>query len=53
MSGKVDIETYNKLRETYLHLGAYPVNLDNPEHIHVTFDDKLSIMNGELIKKEE
>ncbi len=53
MSGKIDIEIYNKLRETYLHLGAYPVNLDNPEHIQVTFDNKLSIMNQELFKKEE
>ncbi len=53
MSGSADIVKYNELRDTYIHLGQYSINLDTPEHIQVSFDEKVAMMNHELFKKEE
>jgi predicted AAA+ superfamily ATPase len=53
MSGSADIVRQNELRDTYIHLGQYSLNLNNPEHIQISFSDKISIMNEELFKKEE
>lgn len=53
MTEKKSTEKQNELRDTYIHLGQYWDNLEDPEHIHVTFESKLSIMNQELFKKEE
>ncbi len=53
ISGNTDIVRQNELRDTYIHLGQYTPNLNNPEHIHIAFSDKISIMNQELFKKEE
>jgi hypothetical protein len=53
MSGSADINKQNELRNTYIHLGQYADNLNNPEHIQFSFDEKISIMNQELFKKEE
>ena len=53
MSGNSDISRQNELRDTYIHLGQYADNLNNPEHIQITFSDKLALMNWELFKKEE
>ncbi len=48
-----DISSLNTLRDTYIHLGAFPTNIDNSDNILIAFDNKLSIMNQELFKKEE
>lgn len=53
MSGTNDIIRQNELRDTYIHLGQYSENLNTPEHTQISFDEKISIMNGELFKKEE
>ncbi|MBC7503452.1 ATP-binding protein [Candidatus Gracilibacteria bacterium] len=53
MGGIADIAKQNELRDTYIHLGQYAENLNNPEHIQISFTDKVSIMNLELFKKEE
>ena len=53
MSKKADIWGLNELRDTYIHLGQYPCNLDNPEWFQLSFDEKLATMNQELFKKEE
>jgi hypothetical protein len=53
MSWSADTLGLNHLRDSYIHLGAYPKNLDNESNIQVSFDEKLSIMNQELFKKEE
>lgn len=53
MSGTADIVKQNELRDTYIHLGQYAENLNNPEHIQISFYDKITIMNQELFKKEE
>lgn len=53
MSGNSDISRQNELRDTYIHLGQYADNLNDPEHIQITFSDKVALMNIELFKKEE
>lgn len=53
MSGNANISEYNALRDTYIHLGQYPINLNDSTHVDVWFSDKLAIMNQELFKKEE
>ncbi len=53
MSGTTDIVRQNELRDIYIHLGQYSENLNNPEHIEISFSDIVSIMNQELFKKEE
>ena len=53
MSGTADIMKQNELRDTYIHLGQQSENLNTPEHIQVSFDEKVAIMNTELFKKEE
>ncbi len=53
MRWAANIDELNKIRDTYIHLGAYPTNLDNSENVQIAFDNKLSIMNQELFKKEE
>ena len=53
MSGSADTVRQNELRDTYIHLGQYAENLNNPEHIQISFDEKITIMNQELFKKEE
>lgn len=53
MSGGVDITSLNILRDTYIHLGQYPKNLIDSDHVFVSFDDKIALMNTELFKKEE
>ncbi len=53
MTGNADINSLNNLRDSYVHLGAYPSNLAIPENVQTSFDEKLSIMNTELFKKEE
>lgn len=53
MSWKESIQELNTFRDSYIHLGQYIPNLNNPENIQESFDNKLSIMNQELFKKEE
>ncbi len=53
MSGAVDISSFNTIRDTYIHLGGYPLNLNIPDNVLVNFEEKLTIMNQELFKKEE
>ena len=53
MQWTINIDSLNTLRDTYIHLGAYPKNLDNSENVEKGFAGKLSIMNEELFKKEE
>lgn len=53
MSGNDDITKKNELRDSYIHLGQYPENLNIPEHFQEAFNSKITIMNQELFKKEE
>lgn len=53
MSKKADIGALNELRDTYIHLGQYPHNLDDHESLQASFEEKLAVMNQELFKKEE
>lgn len=53
MSWKESIQELNSFRDSYIHLGQYVYNLNNPENIQASFDKKLSVMNQELFRKEE
>jgi predicted AAA+ superfamily ATPase len=53
MSGNADIDILNQLKDAYIHTGQYPINIDDPENIQATFDDKMTVMVQELFKKEE
>ncbi len=53
MSGNDDIIKKNELRDSYIHLGQYPENLNIPDQFQETFNRKITIMNQELFKKEE
>lgn len=48
-----DIDWLNAQRDAYIHLGQYPINLLNPDHIQVSFSEKMSEMVQELFRKEE
>ncbi len=53
MSGTSDINKLNSLKDAYIHLWQFGVNIENPEHIQTSFDEKMSEMVQELFKKEE
>ena len=53
MTWAADINWLNIQKDAYIHLGQYPINLINPDHIQVRFSEKMSEMVQELFKKEE
>ncbi len=53
MNWTADIDGLNVQKDAYIHLGQYPKNLLDPEHISVDFSEKISVMVQELFKKEE
>lgn len=53
LSDPSSITELNVQKDAYIHLGQYPANLNNPEHVWTNFDEKFSEMVQELFKKEE
>jgi hypothetical protein len=53
MSDTADVAKQNELRDIYIHLGGYADNLNDREHIQITFSDQVAMMHTELFKKEE
>lgn len=53
MAGTADIDTLSEQKDRYIHLGQYPINIINPEHIQTSFDEKMTEMVQKVFKKEE